>query len=231
MDVIIAAWVFFLGSAFGSFLNVLIDRPMQGKTMGGRSSCDYCGHQLSWYELIPIISYVILRGRCMNCHRKLSLQYPLVEALTGVLFVLAYPSFFFVLILFSLLGIIVSDSKYLIIPDWAVVSIFIAGLFISMDRLPLMFASSCIVTMLFLLAYVLTYGTSMGFGDVKLVFVLGFVLPLPLLLLGLYIGIMLGGIVAFYLLLAKKAGMKSAISFGPFLAIGSIISLYYQHGF
>ena len=122
--------VFLLGLATGSFLNVLIDRlPKEEPVLMGRSYCDHCHHKLSWYDLIPLLSFVLLRGRCRYCQKRISWQYPLVELVTGVLFVLG--SFgnlgrfgeslislcYLFFVICSLIVIFFTDLKYGIIPD------------------------------------------------------------------------------------------------------------------
>jgi len=138
-------FLFLLGLAIGSFLNVLIDRlPVGENVFMGRSHCDFCKKTLRWYELIPLFSWIIQGGRCRRCHKRLSIQYPLVELITGIGFILIYyprwipvftgmtggagttgnvniVSFAYLLIFSSLLVIFVADLKYQIIPDSMVV--------------------------------------------------------------------------------------------------------------
>ncbi|NTU72891.1 prepilin peptidase, partial [Candidatus Roizmanbacteria bacterium] len=90
MIILTTVFIFILGTAIGSFLNVLIDRLPQGKSIGGRSHCDYCEKQLTPVDLVPVLSFIFLRGKCRYCHKKLSIQYPLMELLTGVIFVLGW---------------------------------------------------------------------------------------------------------------------------------------------
>lgn len=122
-------FLFLLGLCVGSFLNVVIDRLSRGESLNGRSRCENCKRILSWYELVPVLSWVFLRGRCGSCRSKISFYYPSVELLTGLLFTfgtyLYFPrgltlsaSFFYLLIIFSILTVIFfTDLKYGIIPD------------------------------------------------------------------------------------------------------------------
>src|SRR3989344_1536255 len=125
------ALIFILGLTVGSFLNVLIDRLPNDKSILGRSYCDHCKKTLSWKDLIPVVSFVILRGKCRYCHTRLSYQYPLVELLTGFLFILTYQFatlnfqfsifnfqlIYYLLIVSCLIVVFFTDLKYGIIPD------------------------------------------------------------------------------------------------------------------
>src|SRR3989339_1486823 len=82
--------IFIFGASIGSFLNVLIDRLPEEKSINGRSHCDFCGKKITWYDLIPVLSFILLGGKCRYCHKKLSLQYPVIELITGVIFVMVF---------------------------------------------------------------------------------------------------------------------------------------------
>jgi prepilin signal peptidase PulO-like enzyme (type II secretory pathway) len=130
--------LFILGLCFGSFANVLIDRTQRGESIRGNSKCDFCGYKLKWYDNIPIMSFLFLKGRCRKCGKKLSWQYPLVEFFTGVVFVLTYFALFaeegvvlfdwvfwmeavyYFLVIYILFVVLVWDLKYMIIPDFIV---------------------------------------------------------------------------------------------------------------
>jgi leader peptidase (prepilin peptidase)/N-methyltransferase len=90
MQSFILFFIFFFGAALGSFLNVLIDRLPKGEKITGRSHCDHCHHQLSWQDLLLIVSFFALGGKCRYCHKKLSWQYPMVEMITGLIFLLIF---------------------------------------------------------------------------------------------------------------------------------------------
>lgn len=130
MSILGEAFLFFIGLAVGSFLNVLIDRlPKEENVLVGRSYCDHCRHPLAWYDLIPLLSFVLLRGRCRYCQKKISWQYPMVELLTGGMFVLGSLGFlgslggslislcYLFFVLCCLIVIFFADLKYGIIPD------------------------------------------------------------------------------------------------------------------
>jgi prepilin signal peptidase PulO-like enzyme (type II secretory pathway) len=254
MNELFLFFIFIIGTAIGSFLNVLIDRLPNEEKITGRSKCDYCHHQLAWYDLIPIVSYFLLKGRCRYCHKKISWQYPMVEFLTGVFFVLIslnlYPVskpfyqipypwvFYLVLANFGLISCLIviffSDAKYHIIPDQIQLFFFIFSLILIPfynQLLTLIFphkiiAGLVIMVPIFFIHY-LTGGKAMGFGDVKLAFNIGFLLGLKAGFLALYLAFILGGIVGFLLIIFGRKKLKSKIAFGPFLVFGIIIMIFW----
>lgn len=213
--------VFVLGLCVGSFLNVLIDRLPKGESIWfGQSRCDWCKKPLRWFELIPLLSYVLQHGRCRRCHKKLSLQYPIVELITGIGFVvLPWTDW---LIFSSLLVIFVADLKYMIIPDSMVV-LGVMGVITRAHWLPAIAAS-----LFFLLLYLITRGRGMGLGDVKLSFLLGFWLGFPRIVIAIYLAFLTGALVGVTLILRGKKGLKSKIAFGPFLVLGAGIAYVYS---
>ncbi len=233
---------FVVGLAWGSFLNVLIDRLPKGESVvWGRSRCDYCKKPLRWFELIPILSYIIQKGRCRRCHKRLSFQYPLIECMTGIGFVsLSSISHSWSLllshsILFSaFLVIFVADFKYQIIPDSMIlVGIFAAIIpFLTTYTYQLAATNHLLaafgVTVMFFLLWGVTRGRGMGLGDVKLVFLLGLLLGYPGIIVALYIAFLTGAIVGVILVVVRKKSLKSNIAFGPFLIIGTLIALVGQ---
>lgn len=238
--------LFILGLFVGSFVNVLADRLSVGENPWiGRSRCDFCKTTLQPLDLIPLLSFAYLRGRCRYCHKKLSMQYPVVELLTGFTFALvgwysltqspnvgsltfAYFSLF-LLFISNVLALFVADYKYQILPDELLISSAVVILFL--NRLEFSsfswvfehMLSAFVCAGVFLALFVVTRGKGMGFGDVKLAAVLGWWLGLPESLLGIYLSFLTGGMVAFILLLVGKKKLKQKIAFGPFLLIGSIL--------
>jgi prepilin signal peptidase PulO-like enzyme (type II secretory pathway) len=261
--------LFVLGLSVGSFLNVLIYRETEGEEdfedqeekgfkrlypnwAKGRSYCDHCKHHLHWYDNIPLLSYLFLRGRCRYCAKKISIQYPLVEFLTGIEFVWVYflleqnlgffsqfegfYSFISLLIwLFLgafLLAIFVADIRYQIVPDGAVFGGILIALFkIFVDyRYTGMidwsvFPSAFSAALFFYLLIVITQGKGMGFGDVKLIFLIGLVVGFPEIVIGLFFAFLTGAIVGVILIFNGGKDLKSKIAFGPFLIIGMIAGL------
>lgn len=220
----------------------------------GRSYCDHCKKQLAWYDNIPLLSYIALVGQCRFCHKKISWQYPLVELLTGIEFVWIYfliksnldffakfEGFysFFSLILWMLIGacllaILVADFKYQIIPDGAIV----IGLIFMLLKLYndyyytgmidfSVFPSSLFAAIFFILLIIFTQGKGMGWGDVKLGLLMGLILGWPKIILAIMTAFLTGASVGVILILFKNKGLKSKIAFGPFLVLGTLISLFY----
>lgn len=223
--ILILAFIFFvLGLIIGSFLNVVILRLNTQKSFGGRSGCMSCQNKLTWYELVPVFSFLSLRGRCRKCKTKISWQYPLVEFITGLVFALLFwklkdiffsdtSTFIFnyayYATVFSLLVVIaIYDFKHKIIPD---VLSFVLGVlaflglfFIQADgflglppHLPtlLEFFSGPIVAAPFAFFWLVSSGRWMGLGDAKLALGLGWLLGLPLALSGLVFAFWIGAFV------------------------------------
>lgn len=248
-------FIFISGISIGSFLNVLIDRLSNEEKITGRSKCNYCHHQLAWYDLIPIVSYFLLQGKCRYCHKKISWRYPLVEFLTGVFFILislnlypvsksfyqiSYPWILYLILAnFTLISCLIviffSDAKYHLIPDQIQISLFIVSLvFIPFYNLPLtlIFAkrilAGLIITLPIFFIHYISQGKAMGFGDVKLAFNIAFLLGIKAGLLSLYIAFVLGGIIGLILILFGRKKLKSKIAFGPFLVIGILLMIFFR---
>jgi leader peptidase (prepilin peptidase)/N-methyltransferase len=230
-----------MGLGLGSFFNVLIDRLPKGENViWDRSHCDFCKKTLRWYELIPIISFVFQGGKCRRCNKKLSLKYPIIESLTALGFGLvswhfAYQPWNTQLAWFiafsSFLIIFFIDLEHQIIPDSMVIALLLAGIIHiwpmeSVQWRPYV-ASGFIGGLFFLFLWLITRGRGMGFGDVKLVGVMGLLLGYPHIVIALYAAFLTGAIVAVILMIRGSAKMKSRIAFGPFLIVGTFISLFW----
>ena len=247
MPIIFYIFLFLFGTAIGSFLNVLIDRLPNEESIMGRSRCDSCKHTLGWRDLFPIISYFFLMGKCRYCNKKVSIQYPLVELATGLLFVFAWvyiqplgtglilKKFIILLIVSCFIVVFVSDAKYHVIPDSIQVALFSLSLFLPfsseitaklyLDRI--LAAFLVMAPVLFL--HIITRGKGMGFGDVKLAFIIGFLLGTLEGFIAIYLAFMLGGLVGIFLILFKLKKLKSKIAFGPFLVAGVFFVLFYKN--
>ncbi|MBI2616824.1 prepilin peptidase [Candidatus Gottesmanbacteria bacterium] len=243
---VISAIVFFIGTLIGSFLNVVIDRiPANRSIIRGRSHCDFCKHVLGPRDLVPIISFLLLRGRCRFCHKKISVQYPLVELFTGSLFLGVFATYvtsqylsvkgLFIQLLPSwvliscFIVIFVTDLKYTLIPDEVIILSGIAAFILiggSGDGRAIWenLVSGGIFSLIFFFLFFITRGKGMGFGDVKLSFVLGLILGLPRIIIAFYLSFLTGAIVSLILLLQGKKKLKSTIPFGPFLVVGTVIA-------
>ncbi len=215
----------------GSFLNVLILRLGTGRTIvNSRSQCLSCSHTLTWHDLIPVFSFVLNRGRCRYCGSKISLQYPIVELVTALIFaILAYENFAFIYYLISsiLIAIFVYDLRHKIIPDKLVY------LFIILALLLALLTDQNIWTGLVLFGvfgsiWLVSKGRAMGFGDAKLVLGIGFLLGRDLSISAMLIAFWSGAIVGICLLLLSKSRvtLKSEIPFAPFLIFGMFMALF-----
>jgi leader peptidase (prepilin peptidase) / N-methyltransferase len=235
--------VFVLGVTIGSFLNCLIYRLSVNEKPKGRSYCPKCKHQLSHKDLIPVLSYFFLLGKCRYCKRKISLEYPLIEILTGTLFLSAFlfagisvEFFYLLIVVFFLILIFVYDLKHYIIPDFATFSLIGASLVYLLYSS--LFDNNCsdlyygalsalFVFLFFFALFYFTKGKGMGFGDVKFVIFMGLFLGFPKILVGLFLSFFFGAIIGIGMILMKKKKMKSQLPFAPFLIIGSLIAYFY----
>ena len=220
-----------LGLAIGSFVSVVTYRISRGLNfVVGRSFCDSCKKGLSWYDNIPVFSYIFYHRVTRCCNKKISIRYPLIEIASAVGFVILYLSNFSPIyyILYTVsLAILVIDIEYQIIPDELSWIILFLALFIIHNSLFMNLFSGFIYSFLFLILYLITSGRGMGLGDVKLAIPLGMMLGIEKGFVWLTTSFILGGIVATILLLLSKAKLKSKIAFGPFLVIAFwIVTIY-----
>ncbi len=236
-------FIFILGLVVGSFLNVVIYRlPKRESIVFPPSHCPHCRHKLAWYDLIPVVSYISLFGKCRYCKDNISYMYPLVELLTGLLFLSIYSSFmsmgivvllYYLLMLPIFFTIFFTDLKYGIIPFQLV----LAGSVITSFYLLYTFSPYILLSHLlsafaafaaFLFLFLITKGRGMGFGDVVLVFLMGLFLGSPDIAFALYIAFLTGAVTSLILILIGSKRLRhDTIPFGPFLAIGTFISLFY----
>lgn len=253
MWIIIIPFLFFFGAVIGSFVNVIIERTIHGEDwIRGRSRCDHCKHQIAWYDNIPLLSYAVLGGKCRYCKKEISIQHPVIELLTGILFVWWYgvgfaffqltqrpllyiqPAFWLIVGIFLLI-IVVTDYLYMIIPDYTVVSLGLLAITYrvylvqahAMQPIDLWWAiiSGLGSALLFYFLWYITKGRGMGFGDVKYVLVMGWLLGWPRTGVGIFCAFLIGAIIGIGLLLSKRKKLKQRIAFGPFLVLGTIIAL------
>lgn len=237
MEFIIALFVFLTGAIIGSFLNVCIYRiPKEESIAYPPSHCSSCDHKLGFWDLFPIFSYLFLKGRCRYCNSKVSIQYPIVEALTGIVFLIIYFNF----------GLSVEMLKYCLLSALLIVIgiidfktqdiytstirfggilgvVFIVIEYYNGGLSPIDYIAGAISTALILSIF--AYFNAMGWGDVELVFIIGLFLGLKLSLLQLFISIVIGGIFAIGIMIFKKREKYSQMAFGNFIAIGSFITI------
>lgn len=263
--------LFIIGLAVGSFLNVVVFRfkPENNvfdlKKINGRSACPYCQKTLHWRELIPLVSFFIQLGKCRSCGHRLSWQYPFVELLSGLIFVVVpyilYPGSYIasaiwisVLLIFLLISVI--DFHHFIIPDelvWLLVFLGSAFIFLqtltpNLDFFNLSFlrhyallfgwldniwlnhlfaalASSAFFGSMFFLGK----GKTLGGGDIKLGFALGWLLGWPDIIIALMLSFLIGGIAGFILMMSRKKTMKDFLPLAPFLITGAVLTVFFGY--
>lgn len=226
------------GLSIGSFLNVIIYRIPKNQSILGRSYCDNCKKKLQWYDLVPIISFLVLRGKCRFCKKNINWQIPLVEIITSLLFVFSILKFpiltdlslwYFLVIQSLLISIFFIDLENGIIPDKLIIPLFLISIiYVSLNQSFINhFISFLFTFILFFLIYILTKGKGIGFGDVKLAPILGLIFGFPNIVVVLYLAFLTGGIISLILVLwGKKKLRKDTISFGPFLVLGAIFTIF-----
>lgn len=225
------------GCIIGSFLNVCILRiPNKENFITGRSYCPACHTVLKPYDMIPILSYLFLKGRCRTCKSPISPQYPLIELLTALMFPVVFRYFGFGTdaLLICLLGCVLTvlsviDFRTMTIPDGCHILIFLLALLrLILTPAPLTsaLAGFFIMSVPMLILALLTGG--FGGGDIKLCAVCGLFLGWQALLLGTVLGCLAAGLYSILLIYRKKATAKTAIAFGPFLSLGFFLSLFME---
>lgn len=242
-------WVFIFGLIIGSFLNCLIWRIYKKEGMWDRSYCPQCRKQIDWFDNIPVISYLLLRGKCRHCHKKISCQYPIVEFLTGIFFLMAFiknslglPNFYDFDFNFWLLNlrdwyiialmiiIFVYDLRWFLVLDRvtlpACLILFLINLSLGLSWQNLLI-SGIIGGSFFLTQFVISQGRWIGGGDIRLGLLLGFALGWPYGLLAIFLAYIIGSVVGIGLIIGKKRGMKSEIPLGTFLAVATLITLFW----
>ena len=240
MDVLYLIMFFILGLVFGSFFNVLALRiPVKESIINPSSHCDKCGHRLKWYELIPVISFIIQKGKCRNCQTKLSLLYPFSELALGLLFMVSFYTFgfsyeFIIAIILSSVMILVtvSDLMYMMIPDRFIFIPIILILLIKLVFLGLkpfllsVFSGFVCFTIMYL---IMKFGEfifkkeCLGGADVKLMILSGVALEPFLSLLVIILASFVALPVSLLLLYKHK---ENIIPFGPFLVIGILVIFF-----
>ena len=238
--IIIGIMVFLYGIVIGSFLNVCIYRLPAGESVAKeRSHCQSCGYTLSWYDLIPLFSYIFLCGRCRKCGEHISIQYPLIEALNGVLYVLI-----FYLYGWSIDSVIycltVSALIVLSVIDFRTQEIFLAnnGFILALGLVHLGFHLGDWVTLVIGLFAVsiplalivfITHEGAMGWGDVFLMGAAGLLIGWKSILFALVAGCIVGSVI--HIIRMRFFGAERKLAMGPYLSIGILLSITVCRGF
>lgn len=248
MDILLMIFIFLLGIVIGSFLNVCIYRiPKEESIAAGGSSCQSCGSRLTAIDLVPILSYAALGGKCRHCKTKISMQYPIIEIITGIIYLLLYLKFglsWLLPINLALTAVMIVitliDFRHMIIPNGLVItglvvgtaqlfaSIFTAGVFESWPVYAIGFFAGGLP--LFLIAAFCTYvlkKDAIGGGDIKLMAMAGLILGWKLLIPAYFIGILIGAVISIVLLATGRKKRGDEIPFGPSLCFGIVISVFF----
>ncbi|HPN96239.1 MAG TPA: prepilin peptidase [Candidatus Moranbacteria bacterium] len=243
-----------LGLIFGSFLNVVVYRIGVAEDILGRSYCPKCKKKIKWYDNIPVISFIMLKFQCRECGKKISWQYPMVEIATGILFALVganffsaidpatwMPTFYYLGIVSFLMVVLVYDFIHMEIPStvlwagiaWTVFFNLIFDWYSLSWSVPLESAiysgvlAAFVSFVFFFLMVVFSREKWMGLGDAYLVIFLGMITGWPEILLALFLAFAIGAICGIILIGMKKKKIKSQIPFAPFLALGTLITIFF----
>ena len=243
---IILAFVFLFGLIIGSFLNCLVWRLRTGESLLGRSYCLKCKKQIAWHDNLPVLSFVLLKGKCRQCGGKISWQYPIVELTTGVLFVLAYylnyelriTNYELIIqllrdwfLISAMMVIFIYDLRWYLILDIVTLPACLVVLILNLAlgfSLWNLLVSGIIGSGFFLLQFLISGGKWIGGGDIRLGLLMGLALGWPGVIAAIIISYFLGSLVGLGLIAAGKKRWGSEIPLGVFLAAGTIIDLFWQ---
>ncbi len=244
MTPLVVAFSALLGLAIGSFLNVVVWRVPRGESVvSPPSACPRCGHRIRPLDNVPVLGWLLLRGRCRDCGEPISARYPAVELGTAVLFGLTawhlgpvwhLPAYLYLAAIGVALALIDLDVHRLpnaiVLPSYPVAAVLLGGAALLEGEpgvlLRTLLAGAALYAFYFVLMF--AYPKGMGFGDVKLAGVLGMYLGYLgwlLVPVGAFAGFLLGGVVGAALLLTRRVGRKSAIPFGPFMLVGAAVAI------
>lgn len=225
--------IFIFGITIGSFLNVCIYRiPLGESIVTAPSHCMTCGWKLKWYDMVPVFSWLVLGGKCRNCKSKISVQYPIIEGVNGIFYVmicavngLEWSSVIYCFMASALLVLSIIDWRTYEIPFGINVFLFVLGVAMTiLDRGNLaehLIGMICVSGLLGIL-YLLTGGRAIGGGDIKLMFACGLLLGWELILLAFFLGCIIGSVVHIIRMSVKKAGRMLAM--GPYLSAGILLA-------
>ncbi len=223
------------GLVIGSFLGLITYRlPRNISVVFGRSRCPGCKSNISWYDNVPVLSFLVLGGHCRNCKQEISVRYPLIEILTGVVFVFVGLNVFNLIIACLLISIFVIDLEEQIIPDelvFAGIMVFILKLLFLHQSIFESLLAGFLSASFLLFLHMVTKGRGMGLGDVKLAILIGSIMGLNLFLVWLFFSFVSGAIVGIILILVKKVRFSERIAFGPFLIAGVVLVSLFGEAF
>ena len=255
MIYLISLYIFIFGLIIGSFLNALLYRLYENETMMGRSYCPKCRKQIVWYDNIPVFSFIFLRGKCRHCHKKISWQYPVVELITGILFLLAFwnifefrisnfdITYFLSTFNFQLLTlardlffisimiiIFIYDLKWYMILDRvtlpAIAIVFGINLLLGLSWVNLLIGG-LVGGGFFLIQFLISKGKWIGGGDIRLGLLMGIMFSWPMILLAIFLAYIIGSVISIFLVSFGKKKWGSQVPLGIFLTSASVITLFW----
>ena len=239
MEPLLYSIVFLYGIVIGSFLNVLIYRiPRNENFVISRSHCMSCGYQLKWYDLVPVFSYLLLKGKCRKCQKKISIQYPIVEAANGILYLVIFAvngwqvtSIIYCLLTSLLIVLSVIDFRTYEIPEGINIAIGVLGIVtIAFDIANWLnyVIGFCSVSLFLMLLFLLSKGRAIGGGDIKLMAVSGLVIGWKANILAFFVACLLGSII--HTIRMKLTKEDHVLALGPYLAMGIFIAALWGEG-
>ncbi|MBN1445015.1 MAG: prepilin peptidase [Candidatus Omnitrophica bacterium] len=247
------ALIFILGLVFGSFANVVIYRLPKGKSIvRPGSQCPSCGKNILWHDNIPLLSFLLLRGKCRFCKKKISPRYFLAELISGLIFLLVYLKFgltanFYIYALFAFCMLIMGfiDIDTYLISDVIVLPGIVLGLAFSSFFPQMHYGMARAESVLYSLTGIILGGglllflgmvgkllfrkEAMGGGDVKLLAMVGAFLGWKCVFITIFFASLLGTVISLTLIALKKKTMEDYVPFGPYLGLGAVISMFYKH--
>ena len=240
MEIILYIPIFLYGLVIGSFLNVCIYRIPLGESISKeRSHCMTCGYQLRWYDLVPLFSWLALRGKCRKCKTPISAQYPIIEAVNGVLYILIFAvngmnmvSILYCLMASALLALSVIDFRTYEIPFGFNVFIAVLGLIrigLTLDNWHEFVIGFFAVSVLLEIILLVSGGRAIGGGDVKLMAAAGLLLGWKLIILAFFIGCILGSVI--HIIRMKVSQAEHVLAMGPYLSAGVLIAALWGNQF
>ena len=226
--------IFVYGVIIGSFLNVLIYRlPLKENIATERSHCMKCGNKIKWYDLVPLVSYILLRGKCRHCKEKISVQYPLVEFANGIGYVWIFAtnginadSILFCLCASALIVLSVIDWRTYEIPVGINIFIFLLGVvrvFLHFNNIVYYLVGMVIVSVPLLILFYATKGRGIGGGDMKLMAVCGLFLGWKEIILAFLLGCIIGSVV--HIIRMRVSKCDHVLALGPYLSIGVVLAM------
>ncbi|MDO8496012.1 MAG: prepilin peptidase [bacterium] len=241
MNYIHLIFIAIIGLVFGSFLSVILFRPDGRGVLFGRSECRKCLTRLKWYDLFPIFSFLMLKGKCRYCGHKISSMYLVIELVTLSTFVpycwlngpcLGIESVYWLGVIFILLALSFFDYLYYILPDRIIgigfIGAILYGLFPGSGGFSEGISTGLALAGFFCIIFIVSRGEWMGFGDVKLAGFIGFVLGFPLAVWSILLAIWIGALWGIGLLVTKKANLKTPLPFGTFMSITAILLIIFK---